>query len=101
MFKTTATLRALENHIIYPGLHFEIARAMPPKPRAAPTKLTAAQLTELDVVDLLSSSSEDEAAATDPGAPLGLLVVPLRLKPAHCVDEASPGSHGETTYSRE
>ena len=84
--------------MIYPGPDFEIARAMPPKPCAAPAKLTAAQLAELDVIDLCGSSSDDEAAATDSQAPLEPLVEPLRLHPAHCADEAVAGSEGETIY---
>ncbi len=74
---------------------------MPPKPYTAPAKLTAAQLAELDVIDLCSSSSEDEVAATDPHAPLEPLVEPLRLQPANCADEATSSSDGETPYSRE
>ena len=67
---------------------------MPPKSRA-PTKLTTAQLAELDVIDLCSSSSEDEAAAADPQAPLEPLVEPTRLQPAHCADqEAGMAPHG-------
>ncbi len=84
-------------HTIYPGSDFEIARAMPPKPCVAPVKLTAAQLAEIDVIDLCGSSSEDEAVA-DPRAPLEPLVEPLRLQPAHCADEATPGLVGEITY---
>ena len=71
---------------------------MPPKPLAAPAKLTAAQLAERDVIDLCSSSSEDEATATGPRAPLESLVEPLRLQPAHCADKATPSSDGEITY---
>ena len=71
---------------------------MPRKSRAAPAKLTAAQLAELDVIDLCSSSSEDEAEAVDPHAPLEPLVEPPRLQPAHCADKATPSSDGETSY---
>ncbi len=67
---------------------------MPPKARA-PAKLTAAQLAELDVIDLCSSSSEDEVEVEDPHAVLEPLVEPPCLQPAHCVDqEAGMGSHG-------
>ena len=67
---------------------------MLPKSRA-PAKLTAAQLAELDVVDLCSSSSEDEAAAADPHAALEPLVEPRCLQSAHCADqEAGMGPHG-------
>ncbi len=83
--------------MIYPGPDFEIARAMPPKPRVAPAKLTAAQLAELDVIDICSSS-EDEVEIADPRAPLEPLVEPLRLQPAHCADEVVAGSEGENTY---
>ncbi len=68
---------------------------MPPKPYTAPAKLTAAQLAELDVIDLCSSSSEDEAAA-DPHAALEPVVAPPpRLQPAHCADKATPGSYDD------
>ena len=81
--------------MVYPGSDFEIARAMPSKPHAAPAKLTAAQLAELDVIDLCSSSSEDEVSAADPHAPLEALVEPLCLQPAHCADEeAGVGPRG-------
>ena len=83
--------------MVYPGSDFEIARAMPPKPRVAPAKLTAAQLAELDVIDICSSS-EDEAAATGPRAPLEPLVEPPCLQPAHCADETTPNSDGDTKY---
>ena len=46
---------------------------MPPKSRA-PAKLTAAQLAELDVIDLCSSSSEDEVGVADPHEALEPLV---------------------------
>ena len=59
---------------------------MPPKSRA-PAKLTAAQLAELDVIDLCSNSSEDEAVVADPHAALEPLVEPPCLQPAHCVDQ--------------
>ena len=66
---------------------------MPPKPRA-PAKLTAAQLAELDVIDLCSSSSEDEVEVDASHAPLEPLVEPPCLQPAHCVDqEAGLGPH--------
>ena len=83
--------------MLYPGSDFEITRAMPPKSRAAPAELTAAQLAKLDVIDLCSSS-EDEAVATDPHAALEPLVEPPCLQPAHCADEATPGSDGDTKY---
>ena len=68
---------------------------MPPKSRAAPAKITAAQLAELDVVDLCSSSSEDEAEVADPHAALEPLVEPPCLQPVHCVDpEAGMAPHG-------
>ena len=54
---------------------------MPPKSRA-PAKLTAAQLTELDVIDLCSCSSEDKAAAADPHAALEPQVEPPCWQPA-------------------
>ena len=67
---------------------------MLPKSRA-PAKLTAAQLAELDVIDLCSSSSEDEVVVADPHAALEPLVEPPCLQPAHCVDqEAVTGPHG-------
>ena len=67
---------------------------MPPKSRA-PAKLTAAQLAELDVIDLCSSSSEDEVEVTDPHAALEPLVEPPCLQPAHCMDqEARMRPHG-------
>ena len=67
---------------------------MPPKSRAA-AKLTAAQLAELDVIDLCSSSSEDEVEVADPHAVLEPLAEPLRLQPAHCADqEAGMSPHG-------
>ena len=68
---------------------------MPPKSRAAPAKLTAVQLAEHDVVDLCSSSSDDEAVATDPHAALEPLVEPPCLQPVHCADqEAGMGPRG-------
>ena len=67
---------------------------MPPKSRA-PAKLTAAQLAEVDVIDLCSSSSENEAEVVDPHAALEPLVEPPCLQPAHCADqEAGMGPHG-------
>ena len=67
---------------------------MPPKSRA-PTKLTAAQLAELDVIDLCSSSSEDEVEVADPHAALEPLVKPPCLQPVHCADqEAGMPPHG-------
>jgi hypothetical protein len=67
---------------------------MPPKFRAL-AKLIAAQLAELDVIDLCSSSSEDEVEVADPHAPLEPLVEPPCLQPAHCADqEASMAQHG-------
>ena len=85
-----------QHHIIYPHfLSVGITRVMPPKSRAAPTKLTSAQIVELDVVDLWSSSSEDEVAAADPHAALEPLVEPPCLQPAHCaVQEAGMAPHG-------
>ncbi len=74
------------------------SRAMPPKSRAAPAKLTAAQLAKLDVIDLCSSSSEDEVEVAVPHAALEPLVEPLRLQPAHCADEATSSSDGDTKY---
>ena len=50
---------------------------MPLKSRA-PAKLTAAQLAELNVIDLCSNSSEDEVDVEDPHAALEPLVEPLR-----------------------
>ena len=68
---------------------------MPPKSRAVPAKLTAAQLAELDVIDLCSSSSEDEVEVADPHAPPEPLVKPPCVQPAHCADqEAGMGPHG-------
>ena len=85
-----------QHHIIYP--HFfsvGILRVMPPKSRAAPAKLTAAQLAKLDVIDLCSSSSEDEVEVADPHVALEPLVEPLCLQPAHCADqEAGIRPHG-------
>ena len=65
-----------------------ISRAVPHKPRA-PAKLTAAQLAELDVIDLCSSSSEDEVEVADPLAALEPLVEPPCLQPARCVDQGA------------
>ena len=48
---------------------------MPPKSRA-PAKLIVAQLAELEVVDLCSSSSEDEVEVADPHVSLEVLVEP-------------------------
>ena len=89
---------AAHDHIIYPCYKsVGSLRVMPPKSRA-PAKLTAAQLAELDVVDLCSSSSEYEAVDADPHAPLEPLVEPPCLQPrqpAHCADqEAGMGPHG-------
>ena len=68
---------------------------MPPKSCAAPAKLTAAQLTEIDVFDLCSSSSEDEVEVADSHAAFEPLVEPPRLQPAHCADqEAGMAPHG-------
>ena len=68
---------------------------MPPKSCAAPAKLTAEQLAELDVIDLCSSSSEDEVEAADPHAALEPLVEPPCLQPAHCADqEVGMAPHG-------
>ena len=68
---------------------------MPPKSRA-PAKLTAVQLAELDVINLCSSSSEDEVEVADPHAALEPLVEPPCLQPAHCADqEAGMGPHGK------
>ena len=68
---------------------------MPPKSRA-PAKLTPAQLAEFDVIDLCSSSSEDDAEVADPHAPLEPLVEPPCLQPVHCVNqEARMGPHEE------
>ena len=68
---------------------------MPPKSRA-PAKLTAAQLAELDVIDLCSSSSEDEVEVEAPHVALEPLVEPPCLHPAHCADQeagmAPPGA---------
>ena len=67
---------------------------MPPKSRA-PTKLTAAQLAEIDVVDLCSSSSEDEMEVADLHVALEPLVEPPCLQSAICADqEASMALHG-------
>ena len=67
---------------------------MLPKFRA-PTKLTAAQLAELDVINLCSNSSEDEVEVTDPHAALEPLVEFPCLQPAHCADqEAGMALHG-------
>ncbi len=67
---------------------------MPPKSRA-PTKLTAAQLAELVVINLCSSSSEDEVVVADPHAALEPLVERPCLQPSHCADqEAGMGPHG-------
>ena len=67
---------------------------MPPKSRAA-AKLTAAQLAEIDVIDLCSSSSEDEVEVADSHAALAPLVEPPCLQPAHCVDqETGIAPHG-------
>ena len=66
---------------------------MPPKSRA-PAKLTAAQLAEREVIDLCSSSSEDEGAVADPHAAFEPLVEPPCLQPAHCADqEVGMGPH--------
>ena len=68
---------------------------MPPKSHAGPAKLSAARLAELDVVDLCSSSSEDEVEVADPHAALEPLVEPPCLQSAHCADqEACMGPHG-------
>ena len=67
---------------------------MPPKSRA-PAQLTAAQLAELDVIDLCSSSSEDEVEVADPHVALEPLMEPPCLQPAHCADqEVGMGPHG-------
>ena len=67
---------------------------MPPKSRA-PAKLTAAQLAELEVVDLCSSSLEDVEEVEDPQAALELLGEPPCVQPAHCADQdASMALHG-------
>ena len=69
-------------------------RVMPPKSRA-PTKLTAAQLAELEVIDLCSSSSEDKVEVADPHVALEPLVEPPCLQPAHYADqEAGMSPHG-------
>ena len=80
--------------IIYPHfLSVVILRVMPPKSRAR-AKLTAAQLAEPDVVDLCSSSSDDEVEVADPHAALEPLVELPCLQPAHCADqEAGMGPH--------
>jgi hypothetical protein len=57
---------------------------MPPKSRAAPAKLTAAQLAELDVIDLCNSSSEDETEVADPHVSLEPC-----LQSAHCADQGA------------
>ena len=59
---------------------------MPPKCRA-PAKLTAAQLAELKVIDLCSSSFKDAVKVADPHAALEPLVEPPCLQPAHCADQ--------------
>ena len=59
---------------------------MLPKFRA-PAKLTAAQLAELDVIDLCSSSSEDEVEVADPHAALEPLEESSCLQPVHCSDQ--------------
>ena len=67
---------------------------MPAKSRV-PAKLTAAQLAELDVVDLCSSSSEDEVEVADPHVSLEPLVEPPCLQPAHFAgQEADMAQHG-------
>ena len=67
---------------------------MPPKSRAA-AKLTAAQLAELEFIDLCSSSSEDEVEVADPHAAFEPLVDSPCLQSAHCVDqEARMRPHG-------
>ena len=67
---------------------------MLPKSRA-PAKLTAAQLADIDVVDLCSSSSEDEVDVADPRAALEPLVELPCLQPAQCADqEAGLWPHG-------
>ena len=67
---------------------------MPPKSRT-PAKLTAAQLAELDVIDLCSSSSEDEVEVADPHAALEPLVEPPCLQPALCAyQKAGMEPHG-------
>ncbi len=72
----------------------ENLRVMLPKSRA-PAKLTAAQLAELEVVDLCSSSSEDEVEVADPHTALEPLVEPPCLQPAHCADQKTGmGPHG-------
>ncbi len=69
---------------------------MLPKSRA-PAKLTAAQLAEIDVVDLCSSSSEDEVEVADPHAAIEPLVEPC-LQPVHYADqEVDIGRHGAGT----
>ena len=84
---------AAHYHIIYPHfLSVGIVRIMPPKSRAL-AKVSATQLAELDVIDLCSSSSEDEAEAVDPHAPLEPLVEPPRMQPAHCAEETGMGPH--------
>ena len=61
---------------------------MPPKSRA-PAKLTAAQLAELNVIDLCSSSLEDEVEVADPHAALEPLVDSPCLQPARCADQGA------------
>ena len=61
---------------------------MPPKSQA-PANLTATQLAEIDVIDLCSSSSEDEAEVAVPHAAFEPLVEPPCLQPAHCADQAA------------
>ncbi len=68
---------------------------MPPKSREAHDKLTAAQLAQIDVMDLCSSSSEDEVGVDALHAPLEPLVEPPCLQPVHCADqEANTVPHG-------
>ena len=60
---------------------------MPPKSRA-PTKLTAAQLAAIDVIDLCRSSSEDEVEVADPHAVLEPVVESLAcLQPSRCANQ--------------
>jgi hypothetical protein len=86
---------AAHDHNISPHfLSVEKLRVMPPKSRVL-AKLTAAQLAELDVIDLCSSSSEYEVEVADPHAALEALVEPPCLQPAHCVDqEENMAPHG-------
>ena len=66
---------------------------MPPKSRV-PAKLTAAQLAKFDVIDLCSSSSEDEVEVVVPHTALEPLVEPPYLQPAHSAEqEAGMGPH--------